>query len=141
MVIEIFSRNTIVQFIKFGIIGFSNTVISYVIYASLVYLGLHYIFAGFIGFIISVLNSFFWNNKYVFKNKATSKRSILYSLAKTYMSYGFSGIVLGTLLMFIFIDVLHISKYIAPFFGLVITVPLNFILNKKWAFSAKNNKD
>jgi putative flippase GtrA len=93
-------------------------------------------------FIISVLNSFFWNNKYVFKNEATSKRNILYSLLKTYLSYAFSGIIIGNALLFLLVDVLHISKYLAPFFGLVITIPLNFILNKKWAFkSAYHNTD
>lgn len=135
------SRNTIIQFIKFGIVGFSNTAIAYIVYALLVYLGLHYIFANIMSFIISVLNSFFWNNKYVFKNETTSKRSIFYSLIKTYISYAFSGIIVGNALLFLFVDVLHISKYIAPFFGLVISIPLNFILNKKWAFKPAYNNN
>jgi len=138
--VKYISKNTIIQFIKFGIIGFSNTIISYIIYALLVYLEFHYIFASFMGFNISVLNSFFWNNKYVFKNETDGKRNILYSLGKTYISYAFSGLILGNLLLFFFIDILHISKYIAPFFGLIITVPLNFILNKKWAFQPEKHK-
>jgi putative flippase GtrA len=140
--VKFISKNTIIQFIKFGIVGFSNTVIAYIIYASLVYLGLHYVFANIMAFIISVLNSFFWNNKYVFKNETTNKHSIFYSLLKTYISYAFSGIVIGNVLLFFLIDVLHISKYLAPFFGLFISVPLNFILNKKWAFKPViENKD
>lgn len=133
------SKNTIIQFIKFGIVGFSNTAIAYVIYALLVYLKLHYILANIIAFFISVLNSFFWNNKYVFKNETTSKRNIFYSLVKTYISYAFSGIIIGNALLFLLVDVLHISEYLAPFFGLVITVPLNFIMNKKWAFKSDKN--
>ena len=128
------NKTTIIQFVKFGIVGFSNTAISYFIYASLVYFDLHYIFASIIAFFVSVLNSFYWNNKYVFKNNAKSKRDIFKSLIKTYISYSFSGIVIGNLLLFIFIDLLHISKYIAPLLGLFITVPLNFIMNKLWAF-------
>jgi putative flippase GtrA len=135
-------NKTIIQFFKFGIVGFSNTAISYLIYLILVYIGSHYIVANVIAFFISVLNSFFWNNKYVFKNNNDQKRNIIHSLIKTYISYAFSGIFIGSLLLFLFIDVLHISKYIAPFFGLVITIPLNFILNKKWAFkSVQENKD
>jgi putative flippase GtrA len=37
--------------------------------------------------------------------------------------------------------VLGVSKYIAPFFVLPVTVPLNYILNKLWAFKpAKRNE-
>ena len=134
------NKKTIIQFIKFGIVGLSNTVISYVIYVLLVYINFHYIFANIFAFIISVLNSFFWNNKYVFKSE-NNKRNIFHSLIKTYISYAFSGIIIGNLLLFIFIDILHISKYIAPFFGLFISVPLNFLLNKQWVFKSEKQKE
>jgi putative flippase GtrA len=132
-------KETITQFMKFGIVGLSNTIISYAIYSLLVYFNLHYIFASIIAFIVSVLNSFFWNNKYVFKKGHEQKRNVLHSLLKTYLSYAFTGLVLQNLLLFVFIDIMHISKYIAPLFGLTITVPLNFILNKLWAFKAEKN--
>jgi len=68
---------------------------------------------------------------------------IIYSIIKTYMSYAFTGLILqNILLLFVFISILHISKYLAPLFGLLITIPLNFILNKQWAFrSVDQNKD
>ena len=122
------------QFLKFGVIGLSNTAISYGIYSLLVYLGLHYIIAGFISFFIGALNSFFWNNKYTFKKDTNQKRSILKSLAKTYISYAFSGLVVANIITIILVEIFFISKYVAPLFVLVITVPLNFILNRQWAF-------
>jgi putative flippase GtrA len=128
-----------IQFFKFGIVGLSNTVISYVIYSLLVYFGLHYIFASIIAFVISVLNSFFWNNKYVFKKEHNQERNILHSLLKTYLSYAFTGLLLQNLLLFVFIDIMHISKYVAPLLGLIVTVPLNFVLNKIWAFKSERN--
>ncbi len=124
------------QFIKFGIVGFSNTAVSYLIYSVLVYIGQHYLVASVAAFIVSVLNSFFWNNKYVFKHSDGQKRGIWGALLKTYISYAFTGLVLSNILLFVFIDLLHVSKYIAPFFGLAVTIPLNFVLNKKWAFKA-----
>ena len=57
----------LLQFIKFGIVGLSNTLISYGVYAGLTYVGVPYVLASVIGFVVSVLNSFFWNNRYVFK--------------------------------------------------------------------------
>ncbi len=123
------------QFIKFGIVGLSNTALSYIIYAALVYVGLYYITASVIAFVLSVLNSFFWNNKYVFKpGDDQQRRGIWGALIKTYISYSFTGLVLSNILLYFFVDILHISEYIAPLIGLVITIPVNFVLNKKWAF-------
>jgi len=125
------------QFIKFGIVGFSNTAISYIIYSGLYYLGLHYIIANAIAFIVSVLNSFYWNSKYVFKSDGDrQKRNFWRALLKTYVSYAFTGLILSSGLLYVFIKIMRISAYIAPLLGLAITIPLNFVLNKKWAFKA-----
>ena len=58
---------SLIQFVKFGIVGLSNTLISYVVYVAGVRFGMHYLLASILGFVISVLNSFYWNNKYVFE--------------------------------------------------------------------------
>lgn len=122
--------NTTIEFIKFGIVGVSNTLISLCIYYILVYFNMNYIIANTIGFIISVLNAYYWNNKYVF-NKTT--KGILQSLIKTFASYGVT-FVLSTVLLVIMVDYLNISQIIAPILNLIITIPLNFLLNKFWAF-------
>jgi putative flippase GtrA len=131
-----------IQFAKFSFIGFSSTAVSYGVYLLFVYFGLHYIFAGVISFFISVLNSFFWNNKYTFKKNVDQKRDILQSLFKAYISYAFTGLIVTNILTIILIEYFHISKYIAPLLVIVITFPLNFILNRQWAFRfVKQNKD
>lgn len=73
-----------IQFIKFGIVGFSNTVISYVLYTGGLLLfrklrifgSIDYLAAQLIAFVISVLWSFYWNNRYVFKVEEGKKRSL-----------------------------------------------------------------
>lgn len=118
------------QFIKFGIVGFSNTLIAMAIYYSLVLLDVNYLIANFFAFAISVLNAFYWNRKYVFKGSTKSK---LRQLTKVYSSYGITFLIsMGSL--FLMVDVLCISELIAPIINLCITVPLNFLLNKFWAF-------
>ena len=128
------------QFIKFGIVGLSNTIISYVVYIVLVYAGLHYLIASIVAFIISVLNAFYWNNKYVFKKNVDHTRNVFHAFIKTYISYAFTGLIVHNLLLFIFIEFFFISKFIVPLLGLVITVPLNFILNRYWAFKSTKPK-
>ena len=44
------------QFIKFGFVGLSNTVIAYVVYSSMVYLGIHYQLGNLFAFIVSSLS-------------------------------------------------------------------------------------
>ena len=74
--------NSLVQFVKFGIVGVSNTVISYVINV-LVLLAMKpmdvswdYFVGNIVSFILSVLWSFYWNNRLVFKVQEGEKRSI-----------------------------------------------------------------
>lgn len=133
---------SVMQFVKFGIVGFSNTIISYLLYAAglLVFQRYHlfvrcdYLIAQIVAFILSVLWSFYWNNKMVFRLKQGEKRSVWQSLLKTYISYSFTGLFLNSILLILWVNILGISEFIAPIINLLISVPLNFIINKFWAF-------
>lgn len=127
---------SLVQFIKFGIVGLSNTLISYVVYLVGVRFGMHYLLASVLGFVISVLNSFYWNNKYVFQ-QGDEERNLWLTLVKTFMAYASTGLVLANILLYIWVDVLGISEYLGPVINLIITVPLNFVINKLWAFRGR----
>lgn len=125
------------QFFKFGLVGISNTAISYGIYALLTYLGVPYVISSIIGFVVSVLNSFFWNNRYVFKKGEGEKRNPWWTLLKTFAAYAGTGLVLHNLLLVLFVEKFELNKYLAPALILLITIPLNFIINKFWAFRTK----
>lgn len=138
----------LLQFVKFGIVGLSNTVISYVIYVVFLVLfqsngwlvSVDYLVAQVIAFILSVLWSFYWNNKYVFKQDEDEERNILHALLKTYISYAFTGLFLNSVLSWIWVEIVHIPKLFAPIINLLISVPLNYVMNKFWAFGKKNEK-
>lgn len=133
--------DVILQFFKFGVVGLSNTVISYVIYviALLIFQAMEisentdYLIAQVIAFILSVLWSFYWNNKYVFEDSVRN-RNIVQALLKTYVSYAFTGLFLNSILAILWVQVLEINKMFAPIINLLISVPINFIMNKFWAF-------
>lgn len=132
----------LIQFVKFGIVGLSNTVVSYVIYiVSLVLFqkldvlkNSDYLVAQIIAFVLSVLWSFYWNNKYVFTEDGREKRNMLQALVKTYISYAFTGLFLNSILSLLWVELLHMSKLIAPVINLLVSVPINFFMNKFWAF-------
>ncbi len=134
---------TLTQFIKFGLVGVTNTALSYGINVFVLkilqpyHLEWDYVAGNVTAFILSVLWSFFWNNKYVFVEEKGQKRNKLTALIKTYISYGLTGIVLTNILSYVWIEILGISKYIAPLINLIISIPLNFLINKLWAFKTK----
>lgn len=149
---------TLTQFIKFGIVGVSNTLISYAIemlcfyilfsntefYAlwealSIINLSVNadtarIWVASFLGFVVSVTNSYYWNSKHVFSDgekKTISKHIKLY--CKTFVCYALTGLVLSPWLKTI-ITGHGIQYWEASLLVLIITVPINFVMNKFWAF-------
>lgn len=133
------------QFIKFGIVGVSNTILNYVLYLLSLLLfrsvGIFpkydIYFAQMIAFILSVLWSFYWNNRMVFGLQEGERRTLWKSLLKTYVSYSVTGVFLNSILLYLWVQVLQISEFVAPIFNLLISVPLNFIINKFWAFRSE----
>ena len=131
------NKTEVCQFIKFGIVGASNTLIAYVIYSICVFIGIHYLLANALGFFISVLNAYYWSDRFVFKKGEGESRNAIWTLVKTYVAYGSTGLLLASILLYLYVDKLHISEYIAQLLVLVITIPLNFIINKFWSFKTK----
>lgn len=135
-----------VEFVKFGIVGVSNTAISYILNVIVLklfqpwHVPWDFVVGNLIAFVLSVAWSFYWNSRFVFKTEKSSVKRILQMLLRTYVAYGFTGIILNNLLSWFWIEIMCISKYIAPLINLIISVPLNFIINKCWAFK-KNHSD
>ena len=117
---------------KFGIVGISNTIVSLVVYYALVWLNCNYLVANFFAWVISVYNAFFWNNRYVFQNNARW----WVTLSKTYISYGMS-FLLGMCLLYFLVEYAGCSELVAPVITLLVTIPMNFILNKFWTFKSR----
>ena len=127
--------NLAAQFVKFGLVGILNNIICYITYLLLLYFGVHYTLANIIGFSVSVLNSYYWNNKYVFISEGN--RVWWKTLIKTYLSYAGTGIVLNSVLLYIWIDICGISSFIAPLINLIIVIPINYTVNKMWAYKQR----
>lgn len=153
------------QFVKFSLVGVSNTLVSELVYAILIYFRIHYLPASFIGFSLSVLNACYWNQKYVFKQQEGEEKRVWWKvLAKTYVAY-LGGYLVNAALLVFWIDVLGIERWMRPlgswcldrglssldalfwgnllaaFINLIITVPMNFVVNKYWAYRQKKKKN
>ncbi len=140
-------HDAFMQFVKFGIVGVSNTVISYVLYAGTLLIlqktylfpKIDYLLAQVVAFALSVLWSFYWNNKMVFTVEEGANRIWWKALIKTYISYSFTGLFLNSILLVLWVKACGISEFIAPIINLLISVPVNFLINKFWAFKEELN--
>lgn len=142
-------QEKIYQFVKFCVVGVTNVGVSYLVNISTVLLlgwlwpGLtyDYVIANVTAFLVAVYWSYTWNSRKVFnfhsKDKALRRKVIF----RTYLCYGFSGIVVNNLLGTLWIRVLGISKMISPLLNLFITIPLNYYTNKKWAYAVPSDPE
>lgn len=131
------------QFFKFCVVGVSNTLISFAITYGLIFLvnslnpkisinnSVLIFLASLLGFFVGGLNSYYWNNKYVFKK---TQKGNLKPLLKSYLCYGTIYILSYFLNAFIFTKLLNLPNILIPILQLFICTPLNFIFNRFWAF-------
>lgn len=128
-------RPLIVQFIKFGLVGVSNTAVSMAVYYLFLWIDEDlYMVGSIMGTILSILNAFIWNDRFVFTGNDRDFRSTMIRLGKTYVSYGGTSL-LSTVLLWLEVTLLHVSKVYAPIVNLLITIPLNYLINKFWTFN------
>ena len=119
-----------VKFIKFIVVGLINTIFQLGIYYFLLFAGVNYNISFAISFIFSVLFSYVFNNKIVFKVDNVNSKS---SLIKIYISYG-STFLLGQIMLYLGVEKLEISDKIMPVINIILTTPINFLLNKYFVF-------
>lgn len=122
-----------IRLVRFLVIGAVNTAFSYLIYALLVLIGLHYSLATLISTILGIIFNFFTTGRIVFcnmDNRRIIRFILVYALAYLVNVLFLKGLV----------DVLRMDKLIA---GGLVTLPVAFLsyyLNSIWTFrdSASN---
>ena len=119
------------QFVGFGIVGIFNNLICLAVYYLVIYFNSSwYLFVNVLGFLVSTLNAYIMNSKFVFKAKKFDKLN----LGKTYCAYLIS-LGISTLLLYVLVNKLQVDARLAPIFSLMVTVPFNFILNRFWVYN------
>lgn len=132
---------SLIQFIKFGMVGGFNTVLTYVIVNVMFYVwGINEQIGNFVAFIITVFISYMVNSRFVF-NETAGEQSFLKGLVKVYISYSITGLFITGALLYLETHVIKIPLYIGSFVNIFITVPINFVLNKFWAYRSKSGRN
>ena len=128
---ELLHRRGVRQFIKFGIVGASSTVIDWGIYLLLTRLfGVFYLMAKILSFGVAVLNSYIWNRRWTFRSNDPAK---LRQFIK-FLTISIVGVVLNTLIMFIAVDKFKLHDIYGLVLATAIVMIWNFLANKFYTF-------
>ena len=134
------------QFVKFALVGVTNTIVSYLIIAITIFTLNHTVgahpankfIANCVGWFLSVIWAYMLSSRFVFKESEDGEKRVWWqTLLKTYAAYAFTGLGISNLVSLVSVDLLGINEYIAPAITLVISVPINFVINKFWAYKQK----
>ena len=133
------SKKTVIQFLRFGVVGVINTLIHTAIYNIASNFGLHHMLCQTLGFLISSMNSFLMNYKLVFKSENVNKGMII-RFYSTYVASFLVTIVVTYVCVDVlgFYPVLNLGSFgkieLIPLLPLAFTIPMNFVLNKYWVY-------
>ncbi|CAC5941812.1 Putative sugar translocase in surface polysaccharides biosynthesis [Staphylococcus aureus] len=120
------------EILKFIIVGGINTLNYYVGYLLLLkLLHIEYMISHITGFIVAFVISYYLNCYFVYRVKPTWRKFISFPITQIV------NISLQTVLLYVFVSWLNLPAEIAPFAGLIITIPITFILSK-WILKDSN---
>lgn len=118
-------KQTHYEIIKFVIVGGINTLDYYLVYLILLkLLHIHYMVSHIIGFTVSFIISYYLNCYFVYRVKPTLKKFLSFPLTQV-VNMG-----MQSLFLYIFVRWFNFPSEIAPFVGLIVTIPITFILSK-----------
>lgn len=125
-------KQTHAEILKFIIVGGINTLNYYVVYLLLLkLLHIEYMISHITGFIVAFVISYYLNCYFVYRVKPTWRKFISFPITQIV------NISLQTVLLYVFVSWLNLPAEIAPFAGLIITIPITFILSK-WILKDSN---
>ncbi|EOD4640961.1 flippase GtxA [Staphylococcus aureus] len=120
------------EILKFIIVGGINTLNYYVVYLLLLkLLHIEYMISHITGFIVAFVISYYLNCYFVYRVKPTWRKFISFPITQIV------NISSQTVLLYVFVSWLNLPAEIAPFAGLIITIPITFILSK-WILKDSN---
>lgn len=119
------------QFVRFCAVGASGYAINLAVYAGLLVVGLHYLAAAAIAFLVAAGSNYLWNRTWTFR---TSETPILGQGARALVV---SALSLGANQLFLVVLVAAGAGHLAAqAVAIVFATPFSFVANKLWAFAA-----
>jgi putative flippase GtrA len=109
---------------RFLLGGASTTLVSYAIYFVLLR-WLPYVFAYAVAYASGIVWSYLMNTLFVFRHRPSLMRAALFPLVYV------AQYIIGTALLVLLVEGLHLSQALAPLAVIVLTLPLTYVLSRR----------
>ncbi len=118
------------QFLKFGIVGISNTLLTFAIFTLLLKVfGVNYLAASAIGFAAGAINGFLLNRRWTFKEHAGDALTpVRWTVVQGV------GLAVNEGLIYLFVSDAGLDKLVGQAFATAIVVVGTFFANRAWTF-------
>lgn len=125
------------QFVKFGIVGISNTLLTLVVYTVLLRaFGVWYLAASAIGFAVGATNGFLLNRRWTFREHVGDAFTpVRWGIVQT------CGLGIDEGLLYLLVHDAHLDKLLAQVCATAVVTVTTFIANRAWTFRMRPAAD
>jgi putative flippase GtrA len=120
----------LIQFMKFGLVGVSNTTLTFVVYTLLLKgFGVWYLLASAIGFAVGATNGFLLNRRWTFREHVgDSLTPVRWAIVQS------GGLAINEGLLYTLVDGASFDKLVAQALAIVVVTTSTFLVNRAWTF-------
>jgi putative flippase GtrA len=120
----------VVQFVKFGLVGLSNTLLTFAIYTLLLKVfGVWYLAASAIGFAVGATNGFLLNRRWTFREHVgDSLTPVRWAVVQG------CGLAVNEGLLYVFVHDAKLDKLLAQACATIVVTISTFFANRAWTF-------
>jgi len=118
------------QFVRFCAVGASGYAVNLAVYATLLGIGLHYLAAAAVAFLVAAGSNYVWNRTWTFR---TTQAPVLKQSGR---ALTVSALSLGANQLFLLVLVAAGAGHLAgQAVAILLVTPFSFVANKLWAFA------
>ena len=120
----------VVQLVKFGIVGVSNTLLTFVVYTLLLKVfGVWYLAASAVGFAVGATNGFLLNRRWTFREHVGDPLTpVRWAIVQG------CGLGINEGLLYLFVHDVRLDKLVAQACATVVVTLTTFFANRAWTF-------
>lgn len=114
---------------RYVFVGVLNTVISYLAFIILLSVGLHYLPASLLSYILGVGNSYLWNKYFTFRQSAIRLPELL-----KFISVYAGQYLIGLIGLVVLVEIFRLGPILAQTIILIVSVTVTFFAHHHWTF-------